>query len=136
VGVDVYTVHLHRPADTERNPVPFCRSTKGYRAQSFKPEAREAVWLMKAGSPPMVRLGATGFSVPLCPPIGEVVIYREFLGGGLVPMMVHSSERKAGKGGQAVVEISGYIPSQGRLQPEVLGPSVDRGCWDWKGERS
>jgi hypothetical protein len=75
-------------------------------------------------------------SVPLCPPIGEVVIYREFLGGGLVPMMVHSSERKAGKGGQAVVEISGYIPSQGRLQPEVLGPSVDRGCWDWKGERS
>ena len=65
MGVDVYTVHLHRPAGTERNPVPFCRSTKGYRAQSFKPEVREAVWLMKAGSPPMVRLGATGFTVPL-----------------------------------------------------------------------
>lgn len=91
--------------------------------------------------------GGTG-TLPLCPPIGEVVLYRSDV--GLHPLTVIASRRVVAWDAQAPhVEVDGWyqplvhvVRTQDAPQCNCLwieavqGPRDAPGCWQWKGEPS
>ena len=94
---------------------------------------------LKAG--PCAYCGTSG-TIPLCPPVGEPVVYHA--DKGFQPMIVSASERVAGGDGQATVLVNGWIFARNFgatcvspfLLEGVRGPSSDKGHWNWRGDPS